>query len=355
MACSRTPDARRMRGWPLFALAIVLTGSCATVRADITGDVAALQTAAQVYRENFNKLVTWSGHVRYTRRSRDLEGGRAQNFANWHECQIEFAARYLDGEQMTLRFSIDYTQCRKLFDDGRTKSRRAPDNVAALLRDGAYYQYQYDKQESVGTIRNIVVREEKSVAGGMGLNSFAPDYFMKSSGLPFDKQWQFDVEEARNIPDHCRVHREGSLVTFTIDSHRGDPDSPTWTQVMTEIIDLGRGGNVVLIESVLTTKANVTKARFEIDYHNVNGVFIPRRAERKVVVTGDSPDDYVVAFVWTDSRVNEPSADDQFTLAKIGVRRGDRLHDNRDGSVIEIDDPTALPLPAPLPAQQQER
>ena len=84
----------------------------------------------------------------------------------------------------------------------------------------------------------------------------------------------------------------------------------------------------------------------------VAGVWIPRLITSELT---NGPQTTVVRMEWRDQVVNEPTPEDQFTLAKLGVRQGDYVVDRRTGAQYQVTDERLEPPLTPGIARRLTR
>jgi hypothetical protein len=327
-----------------FTLAIAIVAIAATIAssrvatAEAIGDLNELTKVAARYGENQKKLKTWRGDVRYSKRILAPDQGEG---ATRH---IEYKYRFaidIAGEKSRLNVEPIRDVVLK---DGKEISNMRMMAEAFLARDGVFYDLHYVPETKS---RWAFIRTEPfwRKPGDSSL-TFAPLYFFTIRGPKLDDRWSFFVKEANNpkFDGTVEVMRVGDLVALKCTV--GESHVPGG---FTTTADLSQGGNPVKheAETRYVNSTNVTTCQWE--WQEFDGVFVPRMYERSSVTTGPKPDDDHIKIVWTENVVNKSLDDDEFSLGKFGLRKGDRLRDSRNHKELRIQDESMLSGAPPSP------
>jgi hypothetical protein len=118
------------------------------VRAQLVGDPQPLLDAAKLYRDNLDRLKTWSGEIAYSFRRK----GKDQANYTVVECKISFALAR-DRQPPLSIYDIDITT--DATEQGRELvPRQGLQHRCGLVRDGSFYGLQYLKDKPT-SVRNI--------------------------------------------------------------------------------------------------------------------------------------------------------------------------------------------------------
>jgi hypothetical protein len=139
------------------------------------------------------------------------------------------------------------------------------------------------------------------------------------------------------------ITREGSLVLIAHVYKDGHSNSQ---------ISLAKGGNLDSVVQAFTSVQGNRGVTTTWKWRNVNGVWVPEELTNHVFHDGPNAGSRHVRFQWTESIVNEPLTKDAFSLASLGVFRGDGIIDMRSKKARRIEEEEYPPRP---PAKSAER
>jgi hypothetical protein len=115
------------------------------------------------------------------------------------------------------------------------------------------------------------------------------------------------------------VKREEDLVIFQV-----SPDKP---KIQKEVYDLSKGGNMVEYYNKTPNAENTRK----YEYEEKSGIWILKSYKRTNISHRKNGEVYksTITINWSNSVVNIPFEEDEFTVEKLGVKHGDWISDHR--------------------------
>jgi hypothetical protein len=308
--------------------------------AGLEGDKQLLEIAAAKYRENLDKLRSWKGTANYAWRSQDVAERRGDYRG---EVRIQFA---YDVQNRSEWYQIEMTKD-VVVDDGKEEPRIRLMNNNVLRTNGTWYDVTYFPP---GDIRQAFARRKRHHSPGWHYSGFDPVFHMKDSG-PLDRHWLMIAEHHDDDGlTGSSVTKDGSKVTYV----RTMPEESLHAE---QIIALDQGGNLIRVvrrQMISETDENVAETTWT--WQNVNDVWVPLKVTRDLTQGVEGAMKSHIEIDFEDSEVNEPLADDQFTLVKLGLRQGDRLIDTRTHitTTIKGDEfPPGPPRTRPVPMPQR--
>jgi hypothetical protein len=302
-------------------------------RAQVAGDHKELSNAAAANLENLGKLKTWSGEVAYTEKSLKsvTESGQREYISI--EAKITFAID-VPGERS--RVTIE-TMRDDIVKGDESTPRLKPSTASYINRDGRFYELHIF--ENIKTRRGNIRLEPMFKKPGDTIVTFHPMYFFTINGQKVDDRWTFFATSVGDpkFPGVGEIARDGDLVSLrikpTVDGDHG------WFKTT---LDLAQGANPVSQESVSKFPKSTMIGNQEWRWQKLADVYVPAEFHRLSKTEGEKPDETEIMVLWSKSVVNEPIADDEFGLGKLGLRVGDTLTDWRDNSTTKIKDPAEL-------------
>jgi hypothetical protein len=299
----------------------------------VKGDVQLLKLVADENQANREAIRTWRGRASITENDKRRDGSTFRL-----ESSVEFA--YDSHKAATRWYNLNRSQVSKAGDPSGSHDERT--FSSGMVKDKAFYSLGPLAVSAEGT-RKATVADPKRAGRGVMSNDFAPVIFLNMNNLPVSRELLFFFEHAQdpNISEYF-VRREGDRVIF-----EGRLED-LWHRYE---FDLSKGGNIILHESKSKMGSTVRKQ----EYTEISGVWVPSRMtyENKRSEEGRT---YSRTIEWLENEVNSPLADNEFSLAKLGLRKGDHIRDLRSGARLEIfggDLPAAAGLAevAPRPAR----
>jgi len=276
----------------------------------IVGDVEALNLAATEWQANFERIATWRGRVVITGRS---------TYKDRPEIRTSYAAEFLcDRNANATRWKWSCERDAKVV-GGKEVPRFEPAFSCGMIKNQAFYSLDEVRksQQKRGQYVATIFPLEKARAGFTS-SDFDPTFFLTRNGQKLSDWFLFFYRK----PDShgffgASVKREGERVIL---ENRREGHS----LVNRYEADLSQGGNLVVYDTVSDTGS--TRRRFR--YEQVASVWVPKEVTYENVKKQQGRTTFR-KLSWVENIVNEPCAEDEFSLAKLGLRRGDRVHDSR--------------------------
>lgn len=308
-----------------------------TLLSAATGSEESLKSVSEVYRANIERIRTWRGEIQITTESEYRRRDEEKNNPSTYQTirSVEFVC---DRTNNSVRSNC---LCEK-------QSASGPDSKSANLNDirlscnsmvtkGAYYRLEYDAARDFGywkgTSRTVPLKRvavvqteyEKKAPQALG-SEIDPFYWYthrgKDIGRTFDTYYSW-IKDGKTTIGDVSVTREGDIVTLLIRSGSAHNRYS---------VNLAKGANLVAYEA----KDGPDKDResWKYDYEEVNGVWVPLRISFEIDEKDGSR--FVRTLQWSRNEVNRPITDADFSLVKLGLRRGDQVQDRRTGQQYKI-------------------
>jgi hypothetical protein len=194
---------------------------------------------------------------------------------------------------------------------------------SAMIKDQSYYKYKgWQQPDEKKTITHSLVIDEPERFSGMKQHTLDPRYLLASPvGDSIHNRLMFIYNNANNFKAvECYIKREGDLVTFQVSSEDG-------TITEKNVYDLSKAG--VMIEYYnKTPTAEITN---NYTYEEKSGVWILKSFKKKNINNRKSGSIIRVTRTidWSNSVINVPFKEDEFTVEKLGLKHGDRVSDLR--------------------------
>jgi hypothetical protein len=294
------------------------------------GDVELLKKAALVHKANFDSLRTWKGEA--TEEITATGGGLPDYLAR---NKITFA---YDRIHNAVRWDKDPQE----FHAGpgaEDYAAEADHRSNMIIGDNSYY-YSW-----VGRAREDGARSHDLVVGGperssnWGASQFNVGLFFAhpASELPGDEELMRMYDLARMPKEKAYDEKTGRRLEGQV-TQNGDLvilktqltlDTEGNKVINKDVYDLSRGGNLIECHSVDPDSDNL----YTYEYEEKAGVWVPKSCTR-VTAAKKSNGEYrrrTRTIKWGSSTLNVPFAEDEFTLAKMGMQPGDQIHDHRVG------------------------
>jgi hypothetical protein len=304
----------------LVVLAMLLLGPT-EASARLIGDPEILRQAAAIYRSNRGKLVSWQGQVRIADQE-EIDGRETKRI----DSQVVFFASIPEGQ---LRFDWNIT-----FRSGGSTLNPITSRDG-LISEDRYISVtrHYDPQKKTPGIF-IEPATVRSVT-----DEFNPMYYFGYQGENLSDTLLWHADHAETSGDiEWVVSRNGPTVTLRCD---------TEGLYNEYALNLDTGANLLHYRAGDATE----DATVEWTYELSNSVWIPKtwsrvkrerwRIENKKRIPSMDEKTKTRTVTWTESKVNEPIADSEFSMEKLGIKSGelvvDRItkSDYRYNSVIE--------------------
>jgi len=288
--------------------------------ADIQGDVELLKTVALKNKANFESLLTWKGEAFEERTS---------TRGDWYEFMIKnkctFAYDQL-GDAVRWNKEPQEGRCIKNGEPRPDILGTSKNYNSKMLKDRTYFEYSgFEQPNDKSKVDYDLVIGEPAMAKGEQDHCLDPRYFLTyTGGITIHRRLMLLYNHANDKTEVGRsVKREGDLVILQF--------SPDETKMSREVYDLSAGGNMVEYYSKTPT-VEITK---NYTYEEKSGVWILKSFKKKNI--NHRKDGEVSKWTrtinWTNSVVNVPFEEDEFTVEKLGLKQGDRISDHKIGMV----------------------
>ena len=305
------------------------------VQADV-GDAELLRTVSQEHRSNIERIRTWSGTIRESMDSAIPVQGN-DPFVIHSKAIIEFAC-----DRPRKSFRSNYL-CMDRTTEGELEgvdsdNQPVRPGMGVMVVDDCYYRCSYDAgidwlpaqkgaSDERGTASRVpltrvaVIRPagERRKPEALG-NEIDPFYWFtyrgKDTGECFGvySGW---AEEKADFSSRVTVGHERDRVTLRIGDSNGHNRY---------VADLQQGANLVEYDAADSTG---TRENWKYEYESVSGIWVPKQV--RLEIHGPDGSHYVRTLSWEKNVVNEPVEETEFALTKLGLRRGDKVQDERTG------------------------
>ncbi|GEM_PF-7101863 len=291
--------------------------------------ISLLERMGREYLANRDRIRTWQGKIEF---SRKLGKVGAEPLEEVEKAKIRFI---YDGEKhhwLTVREQTWVTeQDKELL------------LQSSMLTDDAYYVYDSYSPERFPRKFLPILRILTSAEGGELSKSKWPGDFrpldMSTAGgdvsglmLGYAKL----LKEGKDLGKCRTLSRTNNLVKVRIEL----------TDLVSEyVFDLDNASSLVEFNSSGPDPSLVWKCKMQ----KIASVFIPETLTFDEV---RGTERVVQEMKWFDQVVNEPVSKDEFTIAKLGVHKGDRVHDYRTGAEYELTDTKLPPRSTPSIARE---
>jgi peroxiredoxin len=187
----------------------------------------------------------------------------------------------------------------------------------------------------------VIIDEPSKGIRKIGNKGFDPRYFFNNDGsTDFFKRLMLLYENADN-PNITERHvkREGNLVIMTLEK-----TVEGGIRTKKEVFDLSVGGNLIELYS----KGPTYEIHSKYEYEEKSGVWI-LKSYKKLNITHH--EDGILrstrTIKWSNSVVNVPLEEDEFTVEKLGLKHGDYIQDMIIGKLYRYEGVLAEAPPRP--------
>ena len=299
----------------LITFTIMASEASLPCLAGIQGDVELLKTVALRHKANFESILTWKGEAFEERTS---------TIGDWFDSMTKNKCTFAyDQLQDAVRWNKE-PQVNRCINHGEPQNVIYANYNSAMFKDHSYYEYsgvaQPDDKNKI--VHHLVIAEPK-MAKGMQSHCLDPRYlFADAPGAPIHGKLMFLYNNANDEgASGWSVKREGDLVTVQFSLNE--------TRTQKEVYDLSAGGNLFEYYNKTPT-AEITKS---YTYEEKSGVWVIKSFKKKNIAHRKNGDVHKVTRMinWSNSVVNVPFEEDEFTLEKLGVKHGDFVSDHKIG------------------------
>jgi len=328
----------RSRSTVLLGLFGVLVASGASPGGrGVQDNIDLLQMVAEAHRANKEQIRTWRGHVGVETHVTDSD----PESPSYHmEASVVFV---LDRQKQAERSNWT-TREFTYIDIAKGAGRHGMLVVENMMvKDGAYYRYSYDPEADKNS--------DKPIKRGVAIQAASARPRGGTAPLNFDPMYwfSFDGGDLASLLDaYCKWAKAGSKVSSVAVSRDGDLvvlESRIGEVLNRHAVDLQKGGNLVAYDAVA---GSAQAFRCKYQYEKMAGAWVPKRVTIESTRQGSEGRRHRThTVVFTDNVVNEPIAEEEFSLVKLGVRRGDQVSDTRSRVIYTIQG-EEYPLPEPV-------
>jgi len=290
--------------------------------AGIQGDVELLKTVALRHKANFESILTWKGEAFEERRSTK----KVDNYDYMLGSKLTFS---YDQLQNSVRWNREPQEFRAE-SKGKSFSSTFSWYNSAIITEKASYTYRKSGTDENGNITfRVIIDEPYKGVRKIGNKGFDPRYFFSDAGNNnIYKRLIFLYENADNPKlTERHVKREGDLVIMTLEK-----TVEGGIRTERQVFDLSAGGNLIEFYNSGPTYEN----HREYEYEEKSGVWI-LKSYKKLNITHheDGTHRSTRTIKWSNSVVNVPLEEDEFTMDKLGVKPGDYIQDNKIGRIYK--------------------
>jgi hypothetical protein len=311
---------------------------CAEIEIKDAAGVALLRSVSQQHKGNLERIRTWRGAIQIATKSiiKQSQDGNTQPLTIDSEANVSFVCdrprKKLRANYASLKHTISG------IDEASLKENQALSKAPHcnfMVANDAYYCYEFDsgldsivqdKDRSLSVGRVAIVRaageRRKPSALGMEIDPF---YWFTYNGKDVATVFNNYHDWAKDGSDvsHVTLSRDGNLVTLLLS--RGDMFNKY-------VVDCAQGAN--LAEYHASDGPSGTQETWTYKYEEVGGAWVPQHVSLSIDSAGGSHNSRTLQ--WTENRINEQVDEAEFTLLKLGLRRGDRVEDKRSGERFRI-------------------
>lgn len=302
---------------------IVLLTPLPCLSGGIKGDKELLMTVALRHKANLESILTWKGEAFEERRTTK----KVDNYDYMLDSKLTFS---YDQLQNSVRWNREPQEFRAE-SKGKSFSSTFSWYNSAIITEKASYTYRKSGTDENGNITfRVIIDEPYKGVRKIGNKGFDPRYFFSDGGDNTYKRLMFLYENADNPKlTERHIKREGDLVIMTL-------EKTVEGVIRTErqVFDLSAGGNLVEFYNSGSTYEN----HREYEYEEKSGVWILKSYKRlNITHREDGSHRSTRTIKWSNSVVNAPLDEDEFTIEKLGVKHGDYIQDNKIGKLYRYE------------------
>ena len=325
-----TEGAFFLTRWALIGLIVIAVDLQGSVLHAASGDAALLKAVSREHSANRERIRTWRGEIEVTAESflpqgvpkaeqttRQVSHGRVEfvcdcttgSFRSNHVCTKNMGERD-NGERVDLPYRMAssvmvvgdmYYHC---FWDDAWDSRKDVPNHSPMGR--------------VAIVRTASERPKP----GAFRDEIDPFYWFTYDGEDTGELFAVYsgwVEEKADFYSRRSIEVDGDRVSLHIRS----------TGHNTYTIDRGQGSNLVEYDAADNDSGVGDRENWKYEYEEVGGVWVPKEVHGEVLCADNRR--FARTLSWQKNVVNAPVEEAEFSIAKMGMRRGDLVQDERTG------------------------
>jgi hypothetical protein len=280
----------------------------------IKGDMELLKIVALKHKSNFESILTWKSEAFEERTSTQ---GDWYDYLMKNKCTFAY-----DRLRGAVRWNKE-PQENHCINHGEPQIDILANYNSEMFKDGYYYEYTGCKQphRNNEVAYNLVIDSPRA-ASGWQEHGLDPRYLFNELAGPTVHDYLMFLYNNANVEgpyDHY-VKREGDLVTLQV--------SPDETRTERHVYDLSKGGNLVEYYNKSPRKVENTKS---YTYEEKSGIWILKSYKWTNINLRKNGEVFksTRTINWSNSVVNVPFGEDEFTVEKLGVKHGDNISDHR--------------------------
>ena len=284
----------------------------------IHGDVELLKTVALQHKANFESLITWKGEA-----LEEMISTRGDNYDYMVRSKCIFA---YDKLQNAARWNKQPQENRFMVGGKSLRDIKAIYN-SAMVKGKYSYEYSALGQSNGKDVFHLIIDKRKRASDWESW-TFEPRYFFSGAvGDPLgpgggDRLYDrlmFMYDKVKDSPEfQWYVKRAADRVTLEVAFGENNANSEKY------VFDLSAAGNVLTYHNNGPDYENV----YDYEYEKISGVWVPKSFNWKNITQkqqGAGARKSSRTIQWSNSVVNVPFEEDEFTVEKLGVKRGDQV------------------------------
>lgn len=281
----------------------------------VHGDVELLKTIALRHKANLESILTWKGEAFEERTS---------TIGDWYDFMIKNKCTFAyDQLQDAVRWNKE-PQASRCINHGEPQTIIYANYNSAMFKDQSYYEYTgWEQPDDKNKVTHHLAIGEPTMASGWHGHGLDPRYLLADpGGGTIHGRLMFLYNNANDKRAfEWYVKREGDLVTLQV--------SPDETRTSKDLYDLSAGGNMVEHYN----KTPTTEITQNYTYEEKSGVWVLKLFKKTNINHRKNGEVHksTRTINWSNSVVNVPFEEDEFTVEKLGVKHGDLVSDHRVG------------------------
>ena len=303
--------------------------------AEIQGDIELLKTVALANQANYESILTWKSDV-----SEEIISSTGDNYEQTLKAQCEMAYDQL-------KQAVRWNKTPKEFYDEKDGERKIDKTdfhgyyESSMFIKSSYYNYIDNKNpDEIDKDFYILKIDDPKKAAGWSEYSFDPRLLLADPhGHPIFVSLMLYYKDLKDSePGYVNINRSGDLVTLELAIIKNLSNK--------YVFDLSKGGN--LVEWV--GKQNGLVITQKCTFENISGSWVLKTfyktnydPTRKEVTTRKR------TLEFSNSVVNVPFEEDEFTVKKMGVKEGEMIQDHLAEKIYRYDGTFQEPLRSPQP------
>jgi hypothetical protein len=294
----------------VFISVVSLTSQ--TYLAIVHGDVELLKIVALKHKTNFESILTWKGEAFEERTSTQ---GDWFDYLMKNKCTFAY-----DRLRHAVRWNKE-PQENHCINHGEPQIDILANYNSEMFKDQYYYKYNGYEQPDKSVVYGLVIDSSRA-ASGWQEHGLDPRYLFNepAGNTVYERLILMYNNPNVESPFEYYVKREGDFVKLELSRDEG-------RRTHNMVFDLSKGGNIVENYNKTPTAENIRK----YEYEENSGIWILKSykwtnsSHRKNGEVSES----TRMVTWSNSIVNVPFEEDEFTMEKLGVKVGDRVSDHR--------------------------